>query len=123
MSNNLVLVSEGMKEAYLFLKQRMNIADDKHPESVLEWACEDGIIEDYEEFDADDWDDEGKYQHASPVYTITTKGGETFLINVAVSRSGSYFSDYYYTIDDVNMVTHKQEVVTRVVDVYTSVKF
>lgn len=60
-----------------------------------------------------EWIDEGKYQYRDTVFKYDDKIWEFF-----VSRSGSYFSDYYYDIEDateteayevekVKVTTHK----------------
>lgn len=61
--------------------------------------------------DADEWDDQGKYQYSNVILRHKkTKKFYTF----EVQRSGSYFSDYFYSycdIDDLQEV-HQVEVTT-----------
>lgn len=64
---------------------------DEHPENALDTL---GI--EYEVLEDIEWDDQGKYQYGSLVVQV---GDQIFGIDV--SRSGSYFSDYYYDIDSV----------------------
>lgn len=73
--------------------------EDCYPESVLEKYMvendfdfgDDGNLFGFEE---GDWDDQGKYQHSTA--TVTINGLEYYW---SVSRSGSYYSDYYYSND------------------------
>lgn len=64
----------------------------------------DDLPEDWEEIDNGEWTDEGKYSYNT---TIVSKNGKFFAIDQ--SRSGSYFSDYYYTQAEVYEVKRKEE--------------
>jgi len=54
-------------------------------------------IEGYTHESTEPWDDNGKYQYALVVFK---KNGDDAFYGFSVQRSGSYFSDYYYNIDD-----------------------
>lgn len=69
----------------------------------------DDLPEDWDEIDDGNWTDEGKYSYMT---RIVAKNGKFFAIDQ--SRSGSYFSDYYYTTAEVYEVARK-EIVTTVV--------
>jgi len=86
------------------LKKLVKERDDVHPESLLDKA---GI--DYEEVYDSGWEDEGKYQLSEIVYNIKNTN-YLFLVR----RSGSYFSDYYYQIDEVYEAEEVTETVTRI---------
>lgn len=58
-----------------------------------------------------DWIDDGKYSHRSDVYS--TEDGKHFQIRS--SRSGSYYSDYYYSEPDVYEVKPVVKTITKVV--------
>lgn len=115
------MISEKVKECYLAIKKEMDNSDDKHAEYVLDDSDLE-LFKSYRIFENGDWDDEGKYQYSTDVFEITTNEDEKFLMQVVTSRSGSYFSDYYYNIEEVIMVTHEKKEITKVVDVYTEVK-
>lgn len=54
------------------------------------------VDEIYEVIDEGDWDDQGKYQYK----TMIVKNKETGkFYEYTIQRSGSYFSDYYYSTD------------------------
>lgn len=64
---------------------------EEHPENALDTlGIEYEILEDIE------WDDQGKYQLGSLVVQADDR-----IYRIDVSRSGSYFSAYYYAIDSV----------------------
>ncbi len=58
------------------------------------------------------WDDEGKYQYGGSVVKDTTD--DTHFM-ITQSRSGSYYSDYYYGTPEVTRVKPTLETITRVV--------
>ena len=66
-------------------------SDDSHVSCVLDEIEE---IDDYDEI-SDIWEDDGKYSHGDMEFMILYKKAR-YYISVAQSRSGSYFSDYYY---------------------------
>ena len=78
------------------LLEKMNsiVGKDTYSESAIEDL---GLP--YEVVEEGEWEDEGKYQHQSTVFSI-----ENRYFDVSLARSGSYFSDYYYTIDSVREV-------------------
>lgn len=73
--------------------------EDRHPESVLERYMVENDF-DFDDdgnnfgFDTDHWDDQGKYQLSTA--TVTINGLEYYW---SVSRSGSYYTEYYYSND------------------------
>ena len=69
-------------------------------------------LEQIEEVEDLGWDDEGKYQYGGSVVKDTTDNTH-FMITQ--SRSGSYYSDYYYGTPEVVQVEPKVETITRVV--------
>jgi hypothetical protein len=73
------------------LQQLVAKSDDQSVYSLLD----DSGIE-YEEVEDTTWIDDGKYSYGG--YEIKV-GDEYF--SFSVSRSGSYYSDYYHTIDEV----------------------
>lgn len=93
------------------------LSKDEHPQ----WLMEDLGI-DFEVFDEGDWEDDGKYQFLNEVYKITPEGGEPYLLSVGVSRSGSYYSEYYYNCHYCEKVTVEQKEITKTINVYTEVK-
>lgn len=59
----------------------------------------------YEIIDEGDWEDEGKYQYC----TMIVKFMGTY-IAINKSRSGSYFTDWYYGDSYLSIVERKEEV-------------
>lgn len=114
------MITEQQKELFIAIRKEMKDSDDKHPESVLDYIA-DSLGFDFEEVEGGDWDDEGKYQWATDIYKITTEDG-SFLISATVQRSGSYYTDYYYSIWDVDMVVSEEVTRTITETVYTTVK-
>ncbi len=55
----------------------------------------------------DEWVDEDKYSYST---TIVSKNGKFFAIDQ--SRSGSYFSDYFYDKAEVYEVERKEKTIT-----------
>lgn len=72
-------------------------------------------------FEKGDWSDEGKYQYASAVYLVKPEDEEPYMMKVDITRSGSYYSEYYYHINGVSMVTAEKKIITQEVIVYTEV--
>ena len=81
----------------------------------------DGIKYDYEEVEVLPVDDEGKYQYGSTIYGIGlldeergygTKGDIIFHIKQDFSRSGSYYSEYYYEYEEPYFVEQITKVIT-----------
>ena len=64
-----------------------------------------------------DWDDQGKYQYREVVVKVE---GTDILLSQCATRSGSYFSDYYYEYDRPELVK-KVEKTVRVVN-YVGIK-
>ncbi|QFR56031.1 hypothetical protein CPT_Muldoon_075 [Serratia phage Muldoon] len=65
----------------------------------------------WELVDEDDWTDEGKYQYRSDVYFVPEHDVH---VCVSSSRSGSYWSDWYYGEYYFSLVTPVTKVVTTV---------
>lgn len=60
-----------------------------------------------------DIDDEGKYQYGGMIYRVYKDGKPTDMyIRETWSRSGSYFSDYYYTYDNLELVEPYTKTIT-----------
>lgn len=57
---------------------------------------EDYLPEGYEIVDSGDWIDDGKYSYKETVF----KADDGNFYSLISSRSGSYFSDYYYDSED-----------------------
>lgn len=65
--------------------------------------------------DDGDWVSEGKYEYSDVVVQVT-KGDEAldlFLLQNA-SRSGSYYSDYYYQYESPDLVERKEKIIKKV---------
>ena len=71
----------------------------------------DDFPEQITEVEEDNWTDDGKYSYSSAVYKCDQ--GNHFMVHS--SRSGSYYSDYYYSEPSVTQVEPKVETITRVV--------
>lgn len=84
-------------EVLTALQEAIKKSDDKCAESIVE------SLYDYEIIEEDDWIAEGKYQYQELVFKI-----EGSYYAISQSRSGSPFSDYYYTVDSVNEVPKLQ---------------
>lgn len=67
----------------------------------------DDLPDDWEEIDDGQWVDEGKYSYNT---TIVSKNGKFFAIDQ--SRSGSYFSDYFYDKAEVYEVERTEKTIT-----------
>jgi hypothetical protein len=63
-----------------------------------------------EEYEAEGWSDEGKYSYRQVVYWSKK---HNVYIAVNESRSGSYFTDYYYDLQSVDVVEKHERVVTQ----------
>ena len=81
----------------------------------------DGIKYSYDEEEELDIEDEGKYQYGGCIYAIGlldeekgygVKGEPLFYMEQDFSRSGSYFSDYYYDYEEPYVVEKVEKVVT-----------
>nr|DAG17526.1 MAG TPA: hypothetical protein [Bacteriophage sp.] len=60
-----------------------------------------------------DVDDEGKYQYGGMIYRVYKDGEPTDMyIRETWSRSGSYFSDYYYSYDELELVEPYTKTIT-----------
>lgn len=60
-----------------------------------------------------DIDDEGKYQYGGMIFRVYKDGEPTDMyIRETWSRSGSYFSDYYYTYDNLELVEPYTKTIT-----------
>lgn len=113
-------LTEQQKEIFIAIRKEMKISNYSHPESVLDYIAG-SLGFKFEELEGGDWDDQGKYQWSTDIYKITTADG-SFLLSTTVQRSGSYHSDYYYSIWDVDMVVAEEVTRTITETVYTTVK-
>lgn len=113
-------LTEQQKEIFIAIRKEMKGSDDQHPEGVLDYIA-DSLGFEFEEVEDGDWDDQGKYQWATVIYKITTTDG-SFLLSVTVQRTGSYYSGYYYSIWEVDMVVAEEVTRTITETVYTAVK-
>lgn len=60
-----------------------------------------------------DVDDEGKYQYGGMIYRVYKDGKPTDMyIRETWSRSGSYFSGYYYSYDELELVEPYTKTIT-----------
>lgn len=58
-----------------------------------------------------DWDDEGKYQYRTDIGVLVEYDSDSYrvirtfdiAITACITRSGSYFSDYYYEYEDLEV--------------------
>lgn len=55
-----------------------------------------------------DWDDEGKYQHSFTIFKYKDKH-----YKIDYSRSGSYYSDYYYSYENTPLEAYGVTKMTR----------
>jgi hypothetical protein len=80
---------------------------------------EDSEDERYEYIDETGWEDEGKYSYEKFIFKFDGK-----FYSVGVSRSGSYYSDYYYNYEDWGKEIECLEVekVEKVIYEWTTVK-
>lgn len=78
--------------------------DDEHVENIID---EIENIEIIKEIDSE-WSDEGKYSYGDLTFLIKYKK-ENFVIGVAQNRSGSYFTDYYYSNPELYSVLTEKE--------------
>lgn len=113
-------LTEQQKELFIAIKKKALASDDEHPDSILDSVSDEFVFE-FEEFEGGEWEDEGKYQYVTDVYKITTADG-SFLVSFLVQRTGSYYSDYYYSILEVDMVVAEEVTRTITETVYTAVK-
>jgi hypothetical protein len=67
------------------------------------------LPEGWKEVDEGIWEDNGKYQYNT---TVVSKNDKFFAIDQ--SRSGSYFSDWYYNGPEIYEVERHEETVVRV---------
>lgn len=72
----------------------------------------DGHVYDLKEVHDNGWDDEGKYQHRQLVSEVIEDGEPTgILLSQITSRSGSYYSDYYYDHHAPELVRKEEKVI------------
>lgn len=69
----------------------------------------DGIPSSWDLVDDDDWTDDGKYQYRSCVYFVPEHDVH---VSVSESRSGSYFSDWYYGSKYFTLVAPETKTIT-----------
>ena len=74
------------------------------------------------EFDDGNWEDEGKYQYNTESGRLCRYDNEysvvekyDIYIELSITRSGSYFSDYYYEYDNVRAYEIKKVLVPEVI--------
>lgn len=72
-------------------KLKTIVGKEKRPECAL-----DDLEIQYDTIEDIDWEDDGKYQYGFLVIEVKER-----YFGIGVTRSGSYFSDYYYHIDDI----------------------
>lgn len=97
-----------------------SLSQENGPDNLLEELCVklEELNTSYNEVYDDGWEDEGKYQNNYLIYELVlnanTENVQTFYIGVSVGRSGSYFSDWYYTIHNIS-VSDTKKVLTSVI--------
>jgi hypothetical protein len=64
----------------------------------------DGLELEYDEVEDEGWDDDGKYSFNYVIYKIEGK-----YYGFCQTRSGSYFTDYYYSVDEVQELPKKED--------------
>ena len=78
----------------------------------------------YTEIEEEDIEDEGKYQNGSTIYGIgllkednsyEIKGDILFYIKQDFSRSGSYYTDYYYTYEKPYIVKKVEKIIKTII--------
>lgn len=95
------MTTDDLKDYISSAINKMNDIDN-HAEILLDRVDNISVISEIEE----EWDDQGKYSYGYFVYKISYKD-VPYYISVSQSRSGSYFSSYFYdnmSIDDVQTV-------------------
>lgn len=62
------------------------------------------FIVDYDLVEEDDWTQDCKYQLCNETYKLSLDDGTSRYIDIGMSRSGSPFTDWYYSVDSVTEV-------------------
>lgn len=79
--------------------------DDCCADSCIEEAIEEfDFLENYREIEESEWTQDYKYQSNEVVFELTLTNGEKRYVEMHMSRSGSPFTDWYYSVDGVNEV-------------------
>lgn len=81
--------------------------DDVHVNNLFDKLLDKEIIEDYEDVE-DSWSDEGKYSYGDIVYKVKMDG-QFYYVTMTQSRTGSYYSDYYYNEPDLIDILTEEE--------------
>lgn len=88
-------------------------ADDEHYKSVLESVYSDLETKGYsvskKTVNDGDWSVNGKYEYLEGAVTCFTLEGHKFYVEFSQSRSGSYYSDYYYNDPQIESIETEEE--------------
>jgi hypothetical protein len=101
---NKIIDSEVINKETSNLIKDMLSSDNTSAAGFFEENCE--LLLDYEEIEEYDWEDCGKTQSGGGIYKVVLPCGHVIYINTSESRSGSYYTDWYHTIDDVSVVPY-----------------
>ena len=66
------------------------------------WRGE-GIYESLEHIETSNWEDDGKYSYCDVIFKYDSK-----IYLWTITRSGSYFTDYYYDWEDIDSSKRKE---------------
>ena len=72
---------------------------------------EDGGVLGLELHEGGDWEDGGKYQYITNIYFQESTGK---YFELSISRSGSHFTDWYYSFEDSGEVLNEVKLIERV---------
>lgn len=79
--------------------------DDMCADSCIESAIEEfDFVESYKVIEESEWTQDYKYQSNEVVFELELTNGEKRYIEMCMSRSGSPFTDWYYTVSGVNEI-------------------
>ncbi len=70
-------------------------------------------LEDFEEVESSDWDVDGKWQHCEAIVKQFSTGK---FFSYTLSRSGSPYSDYYYSYEDGGVTLTEVQKVKKVIE-------
>ncbi|UZV41286.1 nucleotide reductase [Vibrio phage vB_VpaM_R16F] len=76
--------------------------DDSCADSCIESAIEEfNFLDSYREIEESEWTQDYKYQSNEVIFELELTNGEKRYIELHMSRSGSPFTDWYYTVGGV----------------------
>ncbi|AXH72470.1 MAG: hypothetical protein [Caudoviricetes sp.] len=104
-----------MEELEVYLKEFFGKNQHKYDVPLYDILYElvnSGVINEYDEdrYDTEDWISSGKYETRDCNILLVTNSG-SYILTLFQSRSGSYYSDYYYSYPEfISLVTLEEYV-------------